>query len=68
MTAVRYTDEILRHVAVPLMQQRHLILQEDNARPHIARAGRDFLSNSNIVQLDGRLYSQDLFPYRAFMG
>ena len=33
MTAVRYRDEILRPVAVPLVQQRNLILQQDNARP-----------------------------------
>ena len=37
MTAVRYRDEILRPVAVPLVQQRNLILQQDNARPHVAR-------------------------------
>ena len=35
MTAVRYRDEILRPVAVPLVQQRNLILQQDNARPHV---------------------------------
>ena len=34
-TAVRYRDEILRPVAVPLVQQRNLILQQDNARPHV---------------------------------
>ena len=37
MTAVRYRDEILRPVAFPLVQQRNLILQQDNARPHVAR-------------------------------
>ena len=31
MTAVRYMDEILHPVAVPLVQQRNLILQQDNA-------------------------------------
>ena len=36
MTAVRYRVEILRPVAVPLVQQRNLILQQDNARPHVA--------------------------------
>ena len=33
MTAVRYRDEILRPVAVPLVQQRNLILQQDNQCP-----------------------------------
>ena len=36
MTAVGYRDEILRPVAVLLVQQRNLILQQDNARPHVA--------------------------------
>ena len=40
MTAVRYRDEILRPVAVPLVQQRNLILQQDNARPHVAQVVR----------------------------
>ena len=47
MTAVRYRDEILRPVAVPLMQQHNLILQQDNARPHVARVCQDFLANNN---------------------
>ena len=33
MTAVRCRDYILRPVAVPLVQQRQLILQQDNTRP-----------------------------------
>ena len=44
MTALRYRGEILRSVAVPLVQQRQLILQQDNARPHIARVCRNFLA------------------------
>ena len=40
MTAVRYRDAILRPVAVPLVQQRNPILQQDNARPHVARVVR----------------------------
>ena len=51
MTAVRYRDEILRPVAVPLVQQRNLILQQDNARPHVARVCQDFLANNNIAPL-----------------
>ena len=44
MTAVRYRDEILHPVAVPLVQQRNLILQQNNARPHVARVCQDFLA------------------------
>ena len=32
MTAARYRDEVLRPVADPIVQQRQLILQQDNAR------------------------------------
>ena len=62
MTAVRYRDEILRPVAVPLVQQRNLILQQDNARPHVARVCQDFLANNNIAALAWPPYSPDLTP------
>ena len=62
MTAVRYRDEILRPVAVPLVQQRNLILQQDNARPHVARVCQDFLANNNILPLAWPPYSPDLTP------
>ena len=62
MIAVRYRDEILRPVAVPLLQQRQLILQQDNSRPHVARVCRDFMANKNIVPLDWPPYSPDLSP------
>ena len=60
MTAVRYRDEILRPVAVPLVQQRNLILQQDNARPHVARVCQDFLANNIIAPLAWPPYSPDL--------
>ena len=59
---VRYRDEILRPVAVPLVQQRNLILQQDNARPHVARVCQDFLANNNIAPLAWPPYSPDLTP------
>ena len=62
MTTVRYRDEILRPVAVPLVQQRNLILQQDNARPHVARVCQDFLANNNIAPLAWPPYSPDLTP------
>ena len=62
MAAVRYRDEILRPVAVPLVQQRNLILQQDNARPHVARVCQDFLANNNIAPLAWPPYSPDLTP------
>ena len=62
MTAVRYRDEILRPVAVPLVQQRNLILQQDNARPHVPRVCQAFLANNNIAPLAWPPYSPDLTP------
>ena len=37
MTAIRYRDKILRPVAVPLVQQRQLILQQDRECPATCR-------------------------------
>ena len=62
LTAVRYRDEILRPVAVPLAQQHQMTFQYDNARPHVARVCQDFLANNNIVPLDWPPYSPDLSP------
>ena len=62
LTAVRYRDEILRPVAVPLVQQHQMTFQHDNARPHVARVCQDFLANNNIVPLDWPPYSPDLSP------
>ena len=57
LTGVRYKDEILRPVAVPFVQQHHLIFQQDNARPHVAR-----VCKININPLDWPPYSPDLSP------
>jgi hypothetical protein len=62
LTGVRYRDEILRPVAVPFLQQHHLIFQQDNARPNVARLCQDFLSSHNINPLDWPPYSPDLSP------
>ena len=62
LTAVSYKDEILRPVAVPLVQQHQMTFQHDNARPHVARVCQDFLANNNIVPLDWPPNSPDLSP------
>ena len=68
MTAVCYRDEILRPVAVPLVQQRNLILQQDNARPHVARVCQDFLANNNIAPLAWPTVQSRFDPNRAHVG
>ena len=45
LTDVIYRDEILRPIAVPFVQQLHLIFQQDNAWPHVARVCQDSLVN-----------------------
>jgi hypothetical protein len=44
LTGIIYRDEILRPVAVPFVQQHHLIFQQDNARLHVAKVCQDFLA------------------------
>ena len=62
LIAVRYRDEILRPVAVPLVQQHQMTFQYDNARPHVARVCQDFQANDNIGPLDWPPYSPDFSP------
>jgi hypothetical protein len=62
LTGVRYRGEILRPVAVPFVQQHHLIFQHDNARSHVARVCQDVLANYNINPLDWPPYSLNLSP------
>ena len=62
LTAVRYRDEILRPVAVLLVQQHQMTFQHDNARPHVAGVCQAFLANYNFVPLDWPPYSPDLSP------
>jgi hypothetical protein len=68
LTGVRYRDEIFRPVAVPFVQQQHLIFQQDNARPHVARVYQDFLANHNINPLAWPPYSPDLSPIERTNG
>ncbi len=37
LNAQRYRDKILRPIVVPFIHDHHLMLQHDNARPHVAR-------------------------------
>ena len=67
LTAVRYRDEILRPVAVPLVQQHQMTFQHDNARPHVTRVCQDFLANNNTVPLDWPPYSPDLSPIKHLL-
>ncbi|KAL0182560.1 hypothetical protein M9458_021935, partial [Cirrhinus mrigala] len=60
LDAQRYRDEILRLVVVPFVHDRHLMLQHDNARPHVARICTQFLETENIPVLAWPAYSPDI--------
>ncbi len=51
LNAQRYHDEILRPIVVPFILDHHLMLQHDNARPHVARICTQFLEAENIPVL-----------------
>ncbi len=62
LNAQRYHDEILRPIVVPFIHDHHLMLQHDNARPHIARICTQFLEAENIAVLAWPAYSPDMSP------
>ncbi len=59
LNAQRYCDEFLRPIDVPFIHDHHLILQYDNARPHVTRIGTKFLEAENIPVLacSGSVYT-----------
>ncbi len=62
LNAQRYHDEIQRPIVVPLIHDHHLMLQHDNARPHVAKICTQFLEAENIPFLACPAYSPDMSP------
>lgn len=64
LNAQRYRDEVLRPHVVPFIrgQARHMTLQQDNARPHVARVAMDFLRQENVQVMEWPAMSPDLAP------
>ncbi|GFT57992.1 DDE_3 domain-containing protein [Trichonephila clavipes] len=61
LTGQRYVDDILRpHVEHFLNCLAGAIFQQDNARPHTARAAQDFLRHFTTLPCEAR--SSDLSP------
>ncbi len=60
--AQRYRDEILRLIVVPFIHNHHLMLQHDNARPHVVKICTQFLEAENIPVLACPAYSPDMSP------
>ncbi len=68
LNAQRYRDEILRPIVVPFIHDHHLMLQHDNARPHVARICTQFLEAENIPVLAWPAYSPDIVTHWACFG
>ena len=64
LTGIQYRDAIIRQHVVPFIraQQRQVTLQQDNARPHVARVVTDYLNRQNINVLPWPAVSPDLAP------
>ena len=62
LTGIRYRDEIIQPHVLPFVQQRDAMLQQDNARPHVARVVTDFLTQNNVNVLPWPAISPDLSP------
>ncbi len=62
LNAQRYRDEILRTIVVLFIHDHHLMLQHDNAPPHVARIWTRFLEAENIPVLVWPAYSPDMSP------
>ena len=62
LTGARYRDEILQAHVVPFVRQHAVTLQQDNARPHIARVVTDFLTQQTVNVLPWPAVSPDLSP------
>ncbi len=62
LNAQRFRDEITRPIVVPFIHDHCLMLQHDNARPHVARSSTQFLEAENISVHAWPAYSPDMSP------
>ena len=64
LNAQNYINLVLNPVVVPFVNnpQRQIIFQQDNARPHTARATRQFLQRNNVQTMEWPAVSPDLSP------
>jgi hypothetical protein len=64
LTGIRYRDEIVQRYVIPFIQAQinNVTFQQDNARPHVARVVRDYLTQQNVDLLPWPAVSPDLSP------
>ena len=61
LTVQRNHDEILRPVVVTFIRIQLLMLQHDNAQPHVTKICTQFLEAENVPVLPWPAYSPDMF-------
>lgn len=67
VNADRYINQVLRPYVVPFVQRyRNCLFQQDNARPHTARATQDRLRHNSVNILPHPARSPDLNPIEHF--
>ena len=68
LTGQHYINEVLQPVVLSFVQQHHVVLQDDNAKPHRARIVQQFLQQNNVDHLDWPARSPDLSLIEQLMG
>lgn len=65
LNAQQYCNQILHPHVIPFIRRygQRLVFQQDNARPHTARATQQFLQTNNIAVLPRPARSPDLLPF-----
>ncbi len=66
LNAQRYHDEILRPIVVPFIHDHHLMLQHDNAWPHVARICTQFWKLKTFQLLHGQHTHWTCHPLSMF--
>ena len=64
LSGQRNINEVLQPVVLPFVLEHHIVLQDDNARPHRARIVQQFLQQNNVYHLDWPARSPDLSPVK----
>ncbi len=66
LNAQRYRDEILRPIVCAIHPRHHLMLQHDNARPHVARICTQFQKLKTSQFLHGQHTHRTCHPLSMF--
>jgi hypothetical protein len=64
LTGIRYRDEIVQPYGIPFIQAQanNVTFQQENARPHVLRVVRDYLTQPNVDLLPCPAVSSEFSP------